>query len=379
MKLAEISDGELSIRIRDLRREQLRRAGGMRTCLDCMKPFTARRGARYCSGACRVRACRLRTKQRTKQTGEKLSVVTKTAAPTPLSIKVQGRSAAASPLRYPGGKSALAGFFADIIKQLRLRSTTYVEPYAGGAGAGIVLLQRGLVRKVVINDIDPAVYCFWKSVTEQPDRFASQVVDATLDVDEWRRQQAIYRQADETDPLALGFAFFYLNRTNRSGILNAGPIGGVNQNGTYKIDARYNPQRQRELEAQRKEPLSASALRELKDMIVLDLRRRTPPKTRTVDMEWLLDEQRLYFFSHSKGSNETFLNLFAQTFNMSLDLEGPGFWATQLVADQEQLQTRLKNTHPTVELLQGFIGLRPGPRELDEVEALASGSREATL
>ena len=105
---------------------------------------------------------------------------------------------------------------------------------------GTLLLQRGLVRKVVINDIDPAVYCFWKSVTEQPDRFASQVVDATLDVDEWRRQQAIYRQADETDPLALGFAFFYLNRTNRSGILNAGPIGGVNQNGTYKIDARYN-------------------------------------------------------------------------------------------------------------------------------------------
>jgi DNA adenine methylase len=158
----------------------------------------------------------------------------------PLTIKAEGRSAAASPLRYPGGKAALAGFFADIITRLGIRSPTYVEPYAGGAGAGIVLLQRDLVKKLVINDVDPAVYCFWKSVTEQPSEFADKVVDASLTVEEWRRQQAIYRQADESDPLALGFAFFYLNRTNRSGILNAGPIGGVRQTGNYKIDARYN-------------------------------------------------------------------------------------------------------------------------------------------
>lgn len=65
------------------------------------------------------------------------------------------------------------------------------------------------------------------------------IEDTPLNVEEWRRQKAVYRAADESDPLALGFAFFYLNRTNRSGILNAGPIGGVNQTGNYKIDARY--------------------------------------------------------------------------------------------------------------------------------------------
>ncbi|KAB7755183.1 DNA adenine methylase [Mycolicibacterium mucogenicum] len=167
-------------------------------------------------------------------------MATSTAEVAPLAIKALGRGAAASPLRYPGGKAALAGFFADIIKRIGIRSATYVEPYAGGAGAGIVLLQQELVRRVVINDIDPAVYCFWKSVTENSEKFAALVVDAELNVDEWRRQQAIYREADETDPLTLGFAFFYLNRTNRSGILNAGPIGGVRQTGNYKIDARYN-------------------------------------------------------------------------------------------------------------------------------------------
>lgn len=158
----------------------------------------------------------------------------------PLTINASGRSAAASPLRYPGGKAALAEFFSDLISRIGIRSPVYVEPYAGGAGAGIVLLKCGLVKKLVINDIDPAVYCFWKSVTEQPDEFSTKIVDVPLTVDEWRRQQAVYRAADETDPLALGFAFFYLNRTNRSGILNAGPIGGVNQTGNYKIDARFN-------------------------------------------------------------------------------------------------------------------------------------------
>jgi DNA adenine methylase len=41
------------------------------------------------------------------------------------------------------------------------------------------------------------------------------------------------------DELELGFATFYLNRTNRSGILNANPIGGLKQTGRWKIDARF--------------------------------------------------------------------------------------------------------------------------------------------
>lgn len=147
---------------------------------------------------------------------------------------------AASPLRYPGGKAALASFFAQLIDRLRPQPTVYVEPYAGGAGAGMVLLQQDLVDRVVINDVDPAVYCFWKSVVDHTDELVNLIRGARLDVEEWRRQKAIYREADETDVVGLGFAFFYLNRTNRSGILNAGPIGGVNQHGNYKIDARYS-------------------------------------------------------------------------------------------------------------------------------------------
>jgi DNA adenine methylase len=166
--------------------------------------------------------------------------MTATAGAAALAIRAAGRTAALSPLRYPGGKAALAGFFGDLIGQLGIQPATYVEPYAGGAGAGIALLRQDVVQRLVINDVDPAVYCFWVSAVRQPGQFAARIIDTPLDVEEWRHQKEIYRAADESDPLALGFAFFYLNRTNRSGILNAGPIGGVNQNGNYKIDARFN-------------------------------------------------------------------------------------------------------------------------------------------
>jgi DNA adenine methylase len=159
---------------------------------------------------------------------------------TPLAVRASGRTTAASPLRYPGGKAALASLFSEIIVRLGIEATRYVEAYAGGAGAGIALLKQDAVQELVINDIDPAVYCFWLAVTGQSQEFAAKIGDTPLNVEEWRRQKHIYREADESDPLALGFAFFYLNRTNRSGILNAGPIGGVRQNGNYKIDARFN-------------------------------------------------------------------------------------------------------------------------------------------
>lgn len=145
-----------------------------------------------------------------------------------------------SPLRYPGGKAALAGFFGDIIQTLGIDRARYVEPYAGGVGAGIALLREGIVHDLVINDIDPAVHAFWKSAVENNERLIDRVASTPLTIDEWQKQRAIYKARDESDPLRLGFAFFFLNRTNRSGILNAGVIGGQRQDGKYKIDARFN-------------------------------------------------------------------------------------------------------------------------------------------
>lgn len=117
---------------------------------------------------------------------------------------------------------------------------TYVEPYAGGAGIALGLLLTEQVERVVINDLDPAIYSFWVAVTKHSDEFMTRLAEVTLSVDEWQRQRRVYLTADQDDVLGLGFATFFLNRTNRSGVLNAGVIGGQDQSGNYKIDARFN-------------------------------------------------------------------------------------------------------------------------------------------
>lgn len=157
-----------------------------------------------------------------------------------LKLRASRRYGTLSPLRYPGGKASLAGFFADILAELPIENATYVEPYAGGVGAGIALLRENLIDKLVINDFDPAVHAFWHSVTTRTSEFADLIANVPLSVEEWQRQRAIYRAASTQDLLQLGFAFFYLNRTNRSGVLTGGVIGGLAQQGNYKIHARFN-------------------------------------------------------------------------------------------------------------------------------------------
>ncbi|MCC2321205.1 DNA adenine methylase [Cellulomonas xiejunii] len=152
------------------------------------------------------------------------------------------RGSHASPLRYPGGKATLARFFESTIEALALDKPTYIEPYAGGAGAGLELLFRDVVGMVVINDLDPAIHACWKAMVKDSDAFLRLLDGTPLTIEEWRRQREVYRRRHDADvdPLALGFATFYLNRTSRSGVLGAGVIGGYAQAGSYKIDARFD-------------------------------------------------------------------------------------------------------------------------------------------
>lgn len=145
-----------------------------------------------------------------------------------------------SPLRYPGGKGLLYSRLRTIIRENNLTSNIYVEPYAGGAGAALALLVSGQVEQIAINDLDPAIYAFWKAITTQSDEFITLIKSTELSIAEWEKQREIYLTSPRDEILSLGFATFYLNRTNRSGVLNGGPIGGKNQTGNYKINARFN-------------------------------------------------------------------------------------------------------------------------------------------
>jgi DNA adenine methylase len=145
-----------------------------------------------------------------------------------------------SPLRYPGGKSSLTEFLRACVSRMPATEVTYVEPYAGGAGAAASLLVRDHVAKIVINDLDPAVHAFWRAILEDGPRLTERIRDVPLTLEEWDRQREVYRSGRSSDWFDLGFAFFFLNRTNRSGVLNAGVIGGRAQSGRYKIGARFN-------------------------------------------------------------------------------------------------------------------------------------------
>src|ERR1041385_1392388 len=146
----------------------------------------------------------------------------------------------ASPLRYPGGKASLTGLLRQIRRLNSLGDRPIAEPFAGGAGASLSLLFREDVPQIYINDADPAVHDFWWSVLNRPQVFAAKLRAARASMAEWRRQRAIYLDS-RTGRLDRGFAAFYLNRCNRSGIImNGGPIGGVRQTGPWKIGARFN-------------------------------------------------------------------------------------------------------------------------------------------
>ena len=145
-----------------------------------------------------------------------------------------------TPLRYPGGKSQLAPLVIDLLKTNDLLYGEYAEPFAGGAGIALTLLLNSYVSRIYLNDIDPAIHAFWHSVLHDTNALCQRVTDTQVTMDEWHRQRAIYLDPTCADLGAKAFATLFLNRTNRSGILRGGVIGGLNQDGSYKLDCRFN-------------------------------------------------------------------------------------------------------------------------------------------
>ena len=144
-----------------------------------------------------------------------------------------------SPLRYPGGKGKLARFVADVVRLNGVEDGLYVEPYAGGAAVALELLLTGIVRRIAINDLSRPIYAFWMAVLEQRQELTTLIRDTAVSMETRDRAKRVLMRGD-AQGMELAFATFFLNRTNRSGILNGGAIGGIDQTGPWKIDARYN-------------------------------------------------------------------------------------------------------------------------------------------
>ncbi len=145
-----------------------------------------------------------------------------------------------SPLRYPGGKGKISAFFQEAIKENELLDGVYIEPYAGGASIAFSLLFNEFVSEVIINDIDRSIYAFWHSVLNSNKKLCHLILKTKLDLRVWKKCKEIQCSKSKINLLDLGFSTFFLNRVNHSGIINGGIIGGKEQAGRWKIDARFN-------------------------------------------------------------------------------------------------------------------------------------------
>ena len=144
-----------------------------------------------------------------------------------------------SPLRYPGGKNRLSKFISKICIDNNINGH-YIEPFAGGASVALYLLMENKISKITINDLDKSIYAFWYSVLNNTKKLCKLIEKTPITIEEWNKQKKIQKNKDESSLLELGFSTLFLNRTNFSGIITGGPLGGIKQNGNYKLDCRFN-------------------------------------------------------------------------------------------------------------------------------------------
>jgi DNA adenine methylase len=144
-----------------------------------------------------------------------------------------------SPLRYPGGKGKLASFIKLLMLENDLVGSEYIELYAGGAAVALALLFEDYASHVHINDLNRSVSTFWRVVLAETDELCERVRNVRVTVDEWHQQREVQSLVEPSD-IDLAFSTLFLNRTSRSGIIGGGVIGGFDQAGTWKIDARFN-------------------------------------------------------------------------------------------------------------------------------------------
>lgn len=147
-----------------------------------------------------------------------------------------------SPLRYPGGKTSLYPLVKSIIDTNNLNNSTYIEPFAGGSGLALKLLLNGVISELIINDIDASIFSFWNCVINRTDQLCDKILRTPVTIGEWNIQRKIWLEHGNGNIFDFGFATLFLNRTNVSGILKGGIIGGYEQTGKYKINARFNKQ-----------------------------------------------------------------------------------------------------------------------------------------
>lgn len=162
-------------------------------------------------------------------------------------------------LRYPGSKARYADLVASFLDACPgKRPSVLVEPFCGGASVSLDLLMKGVVDRIVLNDVDPLIAALWSCVFKKEDAawLISRVYSVALTLDEWEYQKSLV----PINRREAAFKCLYLNRTSFNGVIHkSGPIGGRSQS-KRNVGARFN----REFLAEK-----IAALCELRDAVTV--------------------------------------------------------------------------------------------------------------
>jgi DNA adenine methylase len=127
-----------------------------------------------------------------------------------------------SPLRYPGGKTWLVPEVRNWLLLAKRKPTVFVEPFAGGAMAGLTVAAEDLADRVFLGELDEDVAALWETIfqgTPADVRWLSQSIKSFI-VNLTNVRQVIGSEPEVMR--ARAFRTIVKNRMQRGGIMAAG-------------------------------------------------------------------------------------------------------------------------------------------------------------
>lgn len=152
-----------------------------------------------------------------------------------------------SPLRYPGGKSRIWEHLAAQYTQAplgELDAEIWFEPFAGGLGAGLKMLQESIIGELWFCEANRGLGALWGELVANPTALIDTVssLPERMSLDVYQEALAVLAAPDSYPQLQVAVAALVVNRCSRSGMVTptTGPIGGKQQDGKYRVGDRWN-------------------------------------------------------------------------------------------------------------------------------------------
>lgn len=127
-----------------------------------------------------------------------------------------------SPFRYPGGKTWLVPELRKWLLSLGFEPDAFIEPFAGGAIAGLTVAAEKLAYSVVLSELDDDVASVWKVIIEGTDQEVAWLCRRIVDFEVTPEEVRNVLLSEPSIQKARAFRTIIKNRMQRGGIMAPG-------------------------------------------------------------------------------------------------------------------------------------------------------------